>query len=227
MADDLTDINKIIDAFNYQPDIVDRGIYHNMHNARYFMGTGTGASMIHTLAACNPVNIAGIFTMDGEMSDKAISMSIKAAVPAILWNDSQKTADFFKDQNQTDAGENGFYYNTINDSKRVYEAKKTQCHICPETILYGWEHLFSKICRSNSSIYGDVGPRTVKNDYRFIVHENDTQLGDNNGIGHTWFEYIPESVKEKPEKKVPLLLFNHGGGDTPANICNSIKYNLN
>lgn len=226
MTDDLADINKLIDEFNYQPDIIDRGIYHNMHNARYFIGRGTGASMIHTLVACNPVNIAGIFTMDGKISDKAISMSKKAAVPAILWNDSYETVEFFKHINETNAGDNGFYYNTINDSKRVYEANKDACHICPETIQYAWEHLFSKVCRSNSSIYGDVGPRTVRDDYKFIIHENDTQLGDNDGIGHTWFEYIPESVKANPEKKVPLLLFNHGGGDTPGNICNSIKFEL-
>jgi len=52
----------MIDIFNYQPDIIDRGIYHNMHNARYFMGIDTGASMVHTLAACEPVNVAVVIT---------------------------------------------------------------------------------------------------------------------------------------------------------------------
>lgn len=64
--DDLADLTQMVHLFNYQPDFNDRGIYHNMHNARYFMGIGTGASLLHTLAACNPVNVAGIHTIGGK-----------------------------------------------------------------------------------------------------------------------------------------------------------------
>jgi pimeloyl-ACP methyl ester carboxylesterase len=65
--------------------------------------------------------------------------------------------------------------------------------------------------------------RLVRDDYKFIVHENDTCLGDNGGIGHTWFEYIPEAVSTNPGKKVPLMIFNHGGADTPGNMANTTK----
>jgi poly(3-hydroxybutyrate) depolymerase len=221
--DDMKDINDLINAFYYIPEFKDVGVYHTMHNARYFMGEGTGASMVHTLAAVNPVNVAGVLTIGGDISAKAIGSCKNSAVPAILWNATEETSRFIKVLNRVDAGENGFYYNKINDCQMVYEAEKECSKIDASAIRYAWEHLFSKVCRSNSSIYGEVGPRTVRDDYKFIVHENDTQLGDNNGIGHTWFEYVPEFVKENPDKKVPLLFFNHGGADTPGNMCNNIK----
>ncbi len=222
-ADDVHDIVKLINAFNYQPSFVDVGIYHTMHNARYFMGEGTGASMAHTLAAVNPVNIAGMLTIGGDIAQAAMEQSKNSAVPAILWNASEMASCFMKVLNCVNAGENGYYYNTVNDCQIVSEEKRDGDRLDAYSIRYAWEHLFSKVCRSNSCVYGEVGPRTVKDDYKFVVHEDDTRLGDNNGIGHTWFEYIPECVKQNPEKKIPLLIFNHGGADTPGNMCNNIK----
>ena len=48
----------------------------------------------------------------------------------------------------------------------------------------------------NSSFYGQLFPRTVRDDYRFIIHEHEDILGD--GREHTWFEYIPEAVRKAP-----------------------------
>jgi len=221
--DDLGDIAEMIRLFNHQPDLNDRGIYHNMHNARYFVGIGAGASMLHTLAACNPVNVAGVFTIGGALSEKAETRSVKAPVSAILCNADNQSKEFFKALNRVDRESDNQFYNSVNDAQFVHIVDGTNVQLNAQAIRFGWERLFSKVCRPNSCEYGDMGPRTVRDDYRFVVHENDTQLGDNNGIGHTWFEFIPESAKADPNKKVPLLLFNHGGADTPGNVCNMIK----
>ncbi len=221
--DDLAELTQMVSLFNYQPDITDCGIYHNMHNARYFMGIGTGASMLHTLVACNPVNVAGIHTVGGKMSEKVKASSIGAAVSAILWDADNGSVEFFKTLNQVDSEGDSYLYNSVNDAQLVYIADNKKKTLDADTIRYGWEKLFSRVCRPNSCKYGDMGPRTVRDNYKFIIHENDAQLGDNDGIGHTWFEYFPESVKAHPEKKVPLMLFAHGGADTPGNVCNTIK----
>jgi poly(3-hydroxybutyrate) depolymerase len=221
--DDLAELTKMVSLFTDQPDMNDRGIYHNMHNARYFMGVGSGASMLHTLAACNPVNVAGIFTIGGKMSERAKAASVNAAVSAILWDAETPAIEFFKTLNQVDCYCDGCYYNSVNDAQIVYVAAGKKAMLEPDSIRYGWEKLFSQVCRPNSCEYGDMGPRTVRDETKFIVHENDPQLGDNDGIGHTWFETIPENIKAHPEKKVPLMVFNHGGADTPGNICNTIK----
>ncbi len=222
--DDLADLAEMIRLFNHQPDLSDRGIYHNMHNARYFMGIGTGASMLHTIAACEPVNVAGVFTIGGVLSERAVTRSAKAPVSAILCNADDNSKEFFKALNRVDRESEGLFYNSVNDAQFVHIVDGTNMQLDAQAIRLGWEKLFSKVCRPNSCEYGDMGPRTVRDDYRFVVHENDTQLGDNDGIGHTWFEYVPQSVKADPEKKVPLLLFNHGGADTPGNVCNMIKF---
>ena len=98
----------MIDIFNYQPDIIDRGIYHNMHNARYFMGIDTGASMVHTLAACEPVNVAGIFTIGGTLADRALRESKNTPVLAILWNTDDRTAGFFRGLNRAEIEKEGY-----------------------------------------------------------------------------------------------------------------------
>ena len=108
--DDLAELIEMVRLFNYQPDMNDCGIYHNMHNARYYIGVGTGASMLHTLAACNPVNVAGIFTIGGKMSEKAKEASVGAAVSAILWDADDRAVDFFKSLNKVDSEGDGFLF---------------------------------------------------------------------------------------------------------------------
>ena len=223
LPDDLADIAELVRLFNHQPDLNDRGIYHNMHNARYFVGEGTGASMLHTLAACNPVNVAGVFTVNGRLGQKAKAGSVCAAVSAILWNADEESKAYFLALNAADVQDGEKRCNRVNDAQYVIIEDGKPAGLNAGVIRYGWEKLFSKVCRPNSCEYGDMGPRMVRDDYRFIVHENDARLGDNGGIGHTWFEYVPDCVKAQPDKRVPLMLFLHGGADTPGNVCNTIK----
>ena len=157
------------------------------------------------------------------MSEKARAGCVGAAVSAILWNADEQSKEFFKTLNEVDSEKEGYHYSSVNDAQLVYVADDKKEEWNADTIRYGWEKLFSRVCRPNSCEYGDMGPRTVRDDYKFDIHENDTRLGDNDGIAHTWFEFIPECVKENPDKKVPLLIFNHGGADTPGNVCNTIK----
>lgn len=223
LPDDLTQLVEMVRLFNHQPDMSDRGIYHNMHNARYFMGEGTGASMLQTLAARNPVNVAGVFTIGGKLSKKAKAESAGAAVSAILRNADEESKAFFLALNAADAQEGEKRFSRVNDAQFVIIEDGKPDALDAGAIRFGWERLFSRVCRPNSCEFGDMGPRTVRDDYRFIVHENDARLGDNGGIGHTWFEYVPDCVKAQPDKRVPVMLFLHGGADTPGNVCNTIK----
>ena len=58
IMDMILKFNSRCEENNFQP-------YHNMHNARYYVGIGTGASMAQTIAAIYPVNVAGILTIGG------------------------------------------------------------------------------------------------------------------------------------------------------------------
>lgn len=221
--DDLNDVAELVRLFNHQEGFIDCGIYHNMHNARYFIGSGTGGSLLHALASCNPVNVAGIYTLGGRLSARAKARSAGAAVSCILRNADMDARDFFLSLNKAEQKSDGFFANPVNDAAFVRFEWSESVEIDAAVIRSGWERLFSKVCRPNCSEFGDMGPRTVRDDYRFVIHEDDTRLGDNNGIAHTWFEYVPSCVKEGAAKPVPLMLFNHGGADTPGNIANTIK----
>ena len=220
---DLNDVLEMIRLFNLQVGFVDCGIYHNMHNARYLVGMGTGASLVQTIASCNCDNVAGILTVGGNLHDDAVTATRNAAVSAVLWNGSEASTDFFKKLNQTDVVEGNISKNGINGAQFVLERHTDAEPDLAELLSFGWEQLFSKVCRPNTTNDGVMDYRYVRDDYKFIVHENDPQLGDNGGIGHTWFEYIPESVAKNPDKKVPLMIFNHGGADTPGNMANTTK----
>ena len=221
--DDLGDVAELVRLFNHQEGFVDCGIYHNMHNARYFMGSGTGGSLLHALVGSNPVNVAGIYTFGGSISARAKANCVGAAVSAILCNADEETRAFFVSLNQPKQVSEGLFVNPVNDAAFVRTETGERNEIDAAAIRSGWERLFSKVCRPNCSELGDMGPRTVRDDYRFSIHEDDTRLGDNGGIAHTWFEYVPTCVKEDPTKPVPLMLFNHGGADTPGNVANTIK----
>lgn len=214
IMDMILKFNSRCEENNFQP-------YHNMHNARYYVGIGTGASMAQTIAAIYPVNVAGILTIGGGLAEDAMKMAVHEPVPAILWNAPEATQKFFKKINCVDTEVKEYSYNSVNDMQFVRCETRSDAILDGALLLYGWENLFTKVCRMNSSFYGQLFPRTVRDNYKFIVHENDPILGMDKP--HTWFEYIPEAVKANPTTKVPLLMFLHGGADSPANIANSIK----
>ena len=214
-------ILDMVNKFNTRCEENDFKPYHNMHNARYYIGVGTGAAMAQTIAAVYPVNVAGILTVGGGLSKEAMALTVHEPVSALLWNAPAATQAFFKKLNRVDSEADGKFYSSVNDAQYVRCEEHPGARLDANLVLYGWENLFSKVCRMNSSHYGQLFPRTVRDDYKFIVHENEDILGD--GKPHTWFEYIPQAVKDNPGKKVPFLMFLHGGADSPANIANSIK----
>ncbi len=219
---DAAAVNELIRLFNYQPDFRDHGIYHNMHNARYIVGVGTGASLAQTLAACYPVNVAGIAAVGGSLHPQVAARAAHAPVSAVLWNAEPAAADFFKSINAVDCLEGDCWKNAVNGAQFVKLPAQAPQSLA-QLLTAGWKELFSQVCRPNTTENGVMDFRYVRDDYTFVVHENDTSLGDNGGLSHTWFEYVPECVRQNPDKKVPLMIFNHGGADTPGNMANTTK----
>ena len=87
-----------------------------------------------------------------------------------------------------------------------------------------WDNFFRLTRRVNTSLHGDVDSRVVPSQWNFDVHIGDTRLGDNGGLAHDWIEHCPAAVAAHPEKKVPLMLFSHGGGDILFNTADMAKF---
>lgn len=224
MGRDLADVNEMLRLFHYMPDFRDNGIYHNMHNARYLAGIGTGASLAQSIAACTPVNVAGILSVGGSLHPAVPCHTKDASVSAVLWNADETSADFFRLLNRVNACEGDLHYNKTNPAQFVRLPEGNAPDSLAALLTTGWDVLFSRVCRPNTTEYGVMDFRLVRDEYKFIIHEDDTTLGDNNGLAHTWFEYVPEAVRRDPHRKVPLVIFNHGGADTPGNMANTTKF---
>lgn len=76
-------------------------VWHPMHDVRYLIGTGSGASMACTLAACVARGIAGILAVGGGLCEKARRRSVGVPVAAYLVNCDSGTRNYFRVVNET------------------------------------------------------------------------------------------------------------------------------
>jgi hypothetical protein len=136
-------------------------------------------------------HVAGVYTLGGRLSPRAKAQSAGAAVSAILRNADADSRELFLSLNKAEQIGDGVYANPVNDAAFVCTEWSESIEIDASVIRFGWERLFSKVCRPIASALGDLGPRTVRDDYRFIVHEIDTSLGDNGNVAQTWLSFVP------------------------------------
>ena len=196
--------------------------WHIMHNARYLAGEGGGAAVAQELAAVYPINIGAVMTVGGGLAPKVAENSVNAPTAAALWNAPQETVEFFKKLNECDTENDGVCFNADRPAQRVIAMDKPGAKLDGAALVWAWDNMFSKVTRINADYYGDLEERVVKTDYKYyVVHEDENILGD--GLEHTWFEYVPQIVRDHPEKPVPVVMFCHGGSDTPGNVVNMVR----
>lgn len=67
----------------------------------------------------------------------------------------------------------------------------------------------------NKDVYAAL--KTAWNDIEvnqlMVVEHREEPLGDNNNVSHNWNEYIPKSVQDHPDVKVPMVMTLHAAGN--------------
>ena len=108
------------------------------------------------------------------------------------------------------------YIDSVNKDCNNPNVKSFYCEekLSAELIRKAWDQMFSEARRWRNDTYGTYQERTNFTEWGFVPHVKDTSLGVNNGFAHTWYEYVPESVRNS-DKKVPLLFYFHGGNCIP------------
>ena len=201
-------------------------VWHPMNDTRYLIGLGSGASMACTLAACAPGNLAGILTVGGHLSREARSRALWAPMAAYLADCSQETLNYFRIVNEASpAGEEeeiAIYSDSKNPARRILFEKGRRG--TGELIADAWNLLFSRVRRPDTDAFGDMEPRMDFGKTGFEIFLEDTRLEEPVKTPHTWFTSVPEQVKKHPERKVPLMLFFHGGSDNPAEAAEMSKF---
>lgn len=200
------------------------GTWHPMNDTKYLIGVGTGASMAYTLASCYPDNIAAVLAVGGDLDEGVLEKAVYSPVPVCITAGGKKASDYFIKANsaeEKDANEHRtVYWNSVNPLQCVV-LDRTYTELCGELVTKVWDKLFKKVRRPNTGAHGDCEPRLdiAKAGFEFFIE--DTRL---DGKPHTWFTHVPSYAKNEPDKKLPMVMFFHGGSDNPAEAAEMSKF---
>ena len=109
----------------------------------------------------------------------------------------------------------------------VLETMKATSQDSGADFLTGMYREFMKpIRRINTGKYGDTTHRMDFEKVGFDVYLNNTELGDQGGMAHTWFVHVPSTKKQsvKEQCKLPMMIFFHGGSDNPMEAADMSKF---
>ena len=221
----MTADEKYIHAFSSSalPGGQFTGGWRVIGDVHYIVGFGRGATLVNVLMACYPTNslAAAICTVGGVMPEKVRKNASGSPVPAYIIKGDGTAADYYIRANEAGDKGDGLYICCYNEMQKVLVSDKTELDHEAGRIM--WEEFFRRIRRTNTSVEGDVDRRIIPEECGFEWHRKDTCLGDNNGLDHDWIEACPISVKNNPDRKVPLILFSHGMSDNPLKAADMIK----
>jgi poly(3-hydroxybutyrate) depolymerase len=235
--DDLTVLQDMLGSLEFdraiEPAIQATGIppsfdtmlqtYHPMNDAKYLAGVGTGASMALALAACKPQFIAAVLALGGTLAASALSQATYAPMPAYLISSNDDTRAYFAKANDAQVCACSECYCAYNPLQKVISVEGPTA-FSNSLFQQVFDTFFRTVRRTNTGKLGDVEPRIDTDTAGFEIFLEDTRLGDQNNLPHTWFTYVPAAVKANPAKKVPLMVFYHGGSDNPAEAADMTKF---
>ncbi len=198
--------------------------WHLMNDTKYIIGIGAGASMAYTMAACCPDNIAAVLGVNGVLCPAAAEKAVHSPIPVSIVNGDGLTLQYFLKCNRaahlTEDENRTVYRGKVNPFLYVVWDKKAKG--LTEAILNKvWKQGFSHVRRTNTGLHGDCARRINMPETGLAYYLNDTQL---DGKEHTWFVHVPATVKAQKNVKVPMMIFYHGGSDTPADAAEMSKY---
>lgn len=199
--------------------------WHPMMDTRYLIGIGDGAKMALTLAACVPEQVTAVLSLGGVLCEAARQRAVEAVMPVCLLGSDKRTENYFNVVNETESvlreGQWDVWRNRVNPLQCVMTAESQP--FTAKLLEDVWTRLFSKVRRTNTGAHGDCEPRMDFAAAGFEIYLDDNRLEEEVKTPHTWFVHVPESVK-KGDKKVPLMMFYHGGSDNPAEAAEMSKF---
>ena len=176
----------------------------------HLAATPTASAMVATLAATRPLDAAaimvGAFPEGYEMPEGAMAQQV-----AWLYepNDALTSRLVACNKPACRAGlDRGVVClaNAENPCVCYYESANG---LSAEEVADAWERMFSETRRWRNDVQGIYQPRVDFTGRGFVSHVGDTSLGLADGLPRTWFEYVPERLRDSSEP-VPLVFYLHG-----------------
>jgi len=176
----------------------------------YIAASERASALLMTMAAKRPINVPammiGKFPEGYSIPSDALSVETAAFVMG-----NPEAAGYLMAANggDTEPSEEADGVRTYYGKNRNVRLLCSDAGLTCEAVHIAWDRLFSESRRWQNDTYGTYQHRTKFTERGFTPHVNDTSLGDNGGIAHTWFEYIPPTLRGT-EDKVPLVFYFHG-----------------
>lgn len=208
-------------------------VRHTMNSLQYVLGEGSGATFINNVLSQNAQRIAGIATFGGEINK---DLQPGLAVPAYLVNASDAAVRYWKDVNGTDTEDGDTAWNSGYVQKKVITAKGGD-RFDRENVQTAWTDLLSRTMRLGVAVnvvittsdrsdwvlmdwleLDSIGLELDSFEWNAETHEAEYYDEYMTKSADSVHVYVPEAVKQNPEKEVPLLVVLHGKGDDPLNV---------
>ena len=201
--------------------------WHPMCDTQYFIGIGEGASMLASMAAVHPQNMAAMLLIGGELDKETMEETVNSPVPVWLCSCEKELQEFFAqinvvslDKEAEECGNKKIFANATNPACRVIlDSDRETLNL--EFLTDVWKNFFSKTRRMNTSVYGDCADRTDMTDPGFEWFIDDVRVDSK---PHTWLVHTPTAVRTGKLTKVPVVFFYHGGSDNPSEAAEMSRF---
>ena len=167
--------------------------------SRYLAGFGKNAATLAAgLAKAHAELLAGVYLEEAQEPEAAPD-GTDCPVPVWASNCDEAIVDVFRER-----------------ALKAHTVCRTFSTADREIYENAWDTLFFGMRRMATGIFGSLVHKDSVEEMGLKMHYEDSSLGDNGGMAHEWYEYVPIGLSEK--LPVPLVFVLHGGA-TSAKYC--------
>lgn len=191
------------------------------------IGINEGATFVNNNISQACYFIAGIMTYGGEIDE---SVEKNDVVPSYVSNSDEKVEEFYKSINEAKEAEKEDKYTVYRNKDNLLQAVavSNEDEGLAEAFDNAWESIFSQNYRQHNNVaeFYNLSARDVTDNYELIQTPVFEEMGitynqmiDEEVTGmdgeYTWFEYVPNTVKESQDSSLALIVTLHGNQNDP------------
>lgn len=191
------------------------------------IGINEGATFVNNNISQACYFIAGIMTYGGEIDE---SVEKNDVVPAYVSNSDEKVEEFYKSINEAKEAEKEDKYTVYRNKDNLLQAVavSNEDEELAEAFDNAWESIFSQNYRQHNNVaeFYNLSARDVTDSYELIQTPIFEEMGitynkmvDEEVTGmdgeYTWFEYVPNTVKERQDSSLALIVTLHRNQNDP------------
>lgn len=190
-----------------------RGGVAGFNGMMYYIAASQAASaMLWVLSRERPLDTAAIM-IGAFPREFVLSEGSGAEQVAWFYEDNSEASEALARVNgssefQALTGEKGISVaiSEANPAVRYFESANG---LCAAEVARAWDSMFARVRRWRNDTLGTYQERPDFEGRGFVAHVDDASLGLKDGLGRTWFEYVPEPLRTA-SNPMPLVLYFHG-----------------